>query len=340
MGFTDTAAKQLHDCLKRIGKAELGLFPTPLHRLNNLEEALGYSKIFIKRDDMTGLGPGGNKVRSLEYIMKQVINRHHDLVIVSGPMQSNLCTLTANACARLRVQCVIVHNGEKPEKYQGNELLNRLSEVRMHYAGNISRPQRDEYVNRLYRTYREQGYNPYVIENGATTGFGALGYVSGAAELLRQNEEQNLGIREIFIPGGNGGVAAGLIFGNAVLGCPFRINVVSVDDEISLLQDGIRSAISQVEAITGFTIEGLPEKGYNILDTYRGAGWGSNTPESMEAVLQFPRVEGLYLENIYNSKVAAGMMDMIKRGKTEGNVCFLHTGGFGSLFAQFDMATS
>lgn len=337
MAIANTEMEHLSTCLGRIGKCELGIFPTPLHRLYNLEERLNFSRIFIKRDDMTGLGPGGNKVRSLEFIMRQVLSANHDMVIVSGPMQSNLCTLAANACARLRLECVIVHNGEKPERYQGNELLNRLSQVKTYYAGNISRPMRDEYVRRLCEDYRKRGHNPYVIENGATTGYGALGYVGAAAELLCQNKEQALGIRDIFVPGGNGGVAAGLIFGNAALGCPFRINVVSVDDERSLLAEGIHTAISQMEEITGISIEGISEKGYNILDAYRGGGWGSNTTESIEAVLQFPREEGLYLENVYNSKVVVGMMDWIQKGKTEGNVCFLHTGGFGSLFAQFEI---
>lgn len=333
---TDIDMDQLCACLKQIGKAEMGLFPTPLHRLRNLEETLRFEKIFIKRDDMTGLGPGGNKVRSLEFIMRQVLDGHHDLVIVSGPMQSNLCTLAANACARLRVECVIVHNGEEPEHYTGNELLNQISRVKTYYAGNISRPERDEYVERLSEAYRTQGRRPYVIENGATTGFGALGYVNAAAELLRQNREQGLEIHDIFVPGGNGGVAAGLIYGNAWLGCPFCINVVSVDDELPVLYEGIRETVSQIGEITGISIEGIRGKGYNILDDYRGGGWGSNTPESVEAVLQFPREEGLYLENVYNSKVVAGMMDWIRRGKTKGNVCFLHTGGFGSLFAQFE----
>lgn len=336
MVITDTGMQRLSDCLKQIGKTEIGIFPTPLHRLYNLEETLNFSQIFIKRDDMTGLGPGGNKVRSLEFIMKQVVDGHHDLVIVSGPMQSNLCTLAANACARLRIECVIVHNGEKPEKLCGNELLNWLSQVRTYYAGAISRPRRDEYVSNLCEIYRSQGKNPYVIENGATTGFGVLGYVNAAIELMRQNEEEKLGIRDLFVPGGNGGVAAGLIFGNAQLGCPFRINVVSVDDEETLLSKEIESALSQVKEITGFSIDGCSGKGYNILDEYRGGGWGSNTPESSGMVFQFPAEEGLYLENVYNSKVMAGMIDQIRKGKTEGNVCFLHTGGFGSLFAQFD----
>lgn len=336
MVITDTEMERLNDCLQKIGKIEIGIFPTPLHRLYNLEETLKFGKIFIKRDDMTGLGPGGNKVRSLEFIMKQVLDGHHDLVIVSGPMQSNLCTLAANACARLRVECVIVHNGEKPEKFCGNELLNHLSQVRTYYAGAISRPRRDEYVSNLCEAYRAQGRNPYVIENGATTGFGALGYVNAAVELMRQNEEQKLGIRDLFVPGGNGGVAAGLIFGNAQLGCPFRINVVSVDDDRILLSEGIESALSQVEKITGLPFDRGAEEGFIILDDYRGGGWGSNTPESSGMVLQFPAEEGLYLENVYNSKVMAGMVDRIRKGKTEGNVCFLHTGGFGSLFAQFE----
>ncbi len=323
----------LEDKLK--DKVQLGVLPTPLYRLVNIEKSLNYESIYIKRDDMTGLGPGGNKTRSLEYLLAEAIKENADSIIVSGPLQSNLCTLTACACNKLGLSCVLVHNGEEPERYEGNVLLNHILGVEMHFIGNVGEAERSSYVDKLYRELKERGSTPYIIKNGASTGYGAFGYINAVYEIVEQCKSNNIKIDEIFAPGGNGGVATGLIYGNAMLGFPFKINIISVEYDKKKLLNNIEKIMEEINEITNIPFNYKIEDICNIIDDYRGEGWGQNTIESEKMVFDFAKTEGIFIENIYNSKVIVGMIDMIKKKKIEGNVCYIHTGGFGSLFSQF-----
>ena len=320
--------------LKETKRVGLGLWPTPVHRLTNLERELGHEKIYIKRDDLTGLGPGGNKTRSLEFLLADAMAQQKDTVVVSGPVQSNLCTLAACACARVGLRCLFVHNGDKPRRAEGNGLLNQLLNVETHFLGNVDKPEREDFVRRLADRLEAEGSAPYVIENGASTGMGAMGYVHAVGELCAQDQSQGLELAELFVPGGNGGVAAGLIYGNYLRGNPFTINVVSIEDRGEVLQAHIDRILNELAEITGRPIEAAADA-YRILDGYYGGGWGINTAESERAVRGFPQSEGIFIENVYNSKVLVGMADRVKNGGVRGNLCYLHTGGFGSMFSQF-----
>lgn len=96
--------QQLENALKAVPQVSLAALPTPFMRMENLEKKLNHAGIFIKRDDLTGLGPGGNKLRSLEFLLGEAMAQSADTVIAAGPPQSNLCTLTAAACARLALR--------------------------------------------------------------------------------------------------------------------------------------------------------------------------------------------------------------------------------------------
>lgn len=320
--------------LEQIERVHLATLPTPLEPLSNLERRMGYSDVYIKRDDLTGLGPGGNKLRSLEFIAGEAIAGGKDTLIASGPVQSNLCTLTAAACAKLGLKCILVHNGQEPKQVTGNLLLNRLLGAESHFTGDNSSKERARYVEKLAESISDR-CNPYIVQNGATTGTGALGYTNAIMELEQQFREKELSGGTIFAPGGNGGVATGLIYGNALCGFPFHIVIISVEDDKETLTSNIKGVIKELEGILGLPFEHDVLKTCTIDDSYRGEGWGVNTPESSRMVTEFSKLEGIIIEHVYNSKVLVGMQDYIQKGKVTGPVCYLHTGGFGSLFAQF-----
>ncbi|MDR1106342.1 MAG: pyridoxal-phosphate dependent enzyme [Treponema sp.] len=326
----------LTGALGRLPRLRLGCYPTPLHRLEGLEAALNYRGIYIKRDDLSGLGPGGSKLRSLEYLLGEALDGGKKQVIVSGPGQSNLCTLTAAACAKVSLPCLMIHNCAEPGRRTGNLLLNCIMGAESIFLGDISAGERRAFEEKFAAGLEEKGGKPFVIRNGGTTGTGAMGYAEIAAEIRRQCVEQGFDIGTIFVPGGNGGVAAGLIYGNAVMGRPFRVCVISVEDSREELAGHIRRVIAEAERLTGIPFPGDIEDGCDIEDAYRGEGWGINTAESEEAVRDFPRREGIFIEHVYTAKVIAGMEDYIRGGKTKGGLCYLHTGGFGSLFSQFE----
>lgn len=321
--------------LDQVDRVALLPAPTPLHRLEEFKERNDV-QVYIKRDDMTGIGPGGNKVRSLEYLLGEAKQQGADKILASGPEQSNLCTLAAAACAKAGLSCELVHNGGTPERKEGNVLLNQLLGVKSHFLGDCGSEKRTAYVEELAEKYAAEGMHPYIIRNGATTGRGALGYTAAIREMKKQCEEMGIDEMTIFAPGGNGGVAAGLIYGNEMMGRPFHLVIVSIEDETEVLIQHIKDTIKETEEITGLPMEQEDiTLAAEITDAYRGEGWGVNTLESSEEILKFVRREGIFIENVYNSKVVVGMKDWIEKEKVKGTVCYLHTGGFGSLFAQY-----
>ena len=303
--------KPIERFLRETDHMPLMPMPTPLHPMHYQPSGKDVS-LLIKRDDMTGVGPGGNKIRSLEFLLGEARSKGASKILAAGPEQSNLCALTAAACAKAGLDCELIINAAEPARKEGNLLLEELAAA-----------------------YQSAGEQVYVVRNGATTGRGALGYTAAVVEMKRQCEDLGIGRMTIFAPGGNGGVAAGLIYGNQLMGQPFRIVIVSVEDDRETLTAHIRSTISEAEEITGLPMDVPVEQAAEITDAYRGGGWGENTEESQQAVLSFARSEGIFIENVYTSKVLVGMMDWIEQEKVSGPVCYLHTGGLGSLFAQY-----
>ena len=314
--------KPIERFLRETDRVPLMPMPTPLHPMHYQPSGKDVS-LLIKRDDMTGVGPGGNKIRSLEFLLGEARSKGASKILAAGPEQSNLCALTAAACAKAGLDCELIINAAEPARKEGNLL------------GPCDGAVRNRRMEELAAAYQSAGEQIYVVRNGATTGRGALGYTAAVVEMKRQCEDLGIGRMTIFAPGGNGGVAAGLIYGNQLMGQPFRIVIVSVEDDQETLTAHIRSTISEAEEITGLPMDVPVEQAAEITDAYRGGGWGENTEESQQAVLSFARSEGIFIENVYTSKVLVGMMDWIEQEKVSGPVCYLHTGGLGSLFAQY-----
>lgn len=323
------------DVLHSIPRLDIGLFPTPLHAMKRLEQELDYPGIFIKRDDLNGIGPGGNKIRSLEYLLAEAADQGCDTVLAAGPLQSNLCALTAAACAKLGLSCILLLNGDHPAQLTGNLLLNDLLGAQTHYLGPVSRDRREAAMRELCAEVRKQGGHPYVIPNGATTGRGALGYVRAIPELMEQCAQMKLENLTIYAPVGNGGVAAGLVLGNWLAGSPFRIVAVSVEYDHTDTCAHIAETLAGSAKILGCAFPPPLESLCRVTAEFRGDGWSCDTPSSRAEVLRLARMEGILSENIYNSKVLVAMETEIRQGKVSGNVCFLHTGGIGSLYAQY-----
>ncbi|HHY45245.1 MAG TPA: pyridoxal-phosphate dependent enzyme [Firmicutes bacterium] len=341
-GAIDTAlgshATRLHAALESRPKVRLGHFPTPLSRLSNVERHLAREHLYLKRDDLTGVSLGGNKVRGLEYLLGDAISLGADVVITGGGLQSNLCSLTAAACAKVGLRCVIVHNDMRPEPgaIAGNMLLNAIFGSEEVFIGRVSEEERAAAMDGLAAELRAQGSVPYVIHNGASTPMGALGYVSAALELFKQSQTLGLGLQHVAIVGAMGGTASGLVFGAAALGAPFHVHVISVEYPENELRRRITDLTRGIEEMLGIQPPVPPAEVMTIHDRYLGEGYGIPTPESREAARLLAIHEGIILENVYTSKTVAGFLDLVAGRNTwvHGPAACFHTGGMGALFAQ------
>lgn len=331
-------------------KLELGCYPTPLQRMKRIEKEFSLPvPFYIKREDLSGLGPGGNKVRCMEYLLEEAVSKGCDIVVASGPYESNLCTTVAAACAALSLDCTLVYNSFQPEDRRGNMVLNQILDVREVFLGTCSGTERNDKATLLCNGYRVEGRKPFLIENGASTGLGVLGYIDMLREIKEELEKEDgtadktaVGtagedgpkkLGRIFVPGGNGGIAAGLICGNYLENMPFEITVISVEHRKEILENRIKKLIAETEKYVGpigCELESLCE----VTDLYAGDGWGSNTEESTRMVKYFPHLTGIYIENIYCSKTVVGAVTESGKGESGLPVIYIHTGGFASLFAQ------
>ena len=328
--------QQVMEVLSQFPRLELGTFPTPLHPMRHLQSRLDTGlPLYIKRDDLTGLGCGGNKVRNLEYLLGDMVSRGGDVVLASGKSQSNLCTLTVSACRKAGLDCIIFHNDQPDGRKVGNQLLNYLSGADLRYIGPVSDAQREEHVAQYAQQLQSQGRHPYIIKNGASTALGALGYVCAMVELCQQCQQMDLELRHLFVPGGNGGLAAGTIFGAALTQAPFHVHVITVEHEVPVLKGILEGFLREIAQLTGQLEQFDFDRVYTVHGEYRGGGWSKSTPECIQQIYDLAQIEGIYVEQVYTSKTLYGMVDMVRRGLVDTNACYLHTGGFGALFSQF-----
>ncbi len=335
-------AASLQTLLGRVPRVELGIWPTPVQHLPRLGRAHGARNLLVKRDDMSGLGLGGNKVRSLEFLLGAALAEGADTVIAGGGLQSNLCRLAAAAAAKLGLECVLVHNDERPGFYQGNMLLNHLAGARQVFAGPVGEDEREALCDSIAAQVRRDGGRPYVIRNGASTSLGALGYVRAALELYGQSVSMGLDLANVVIVGAMGGTAGGLVLGLALLGAPFRAHVISVEyPKDELARRLLELAAGALDVLERCRLPHEPHLAPASFDTaavvweeYLGPGYALDSDDSRAALFAAARLEGLYLEPVYTAKTLAGCLDLLECNRIERDrgCCFFHTGGSGALF--------
>jgi L-cysteate sulfo-lyase len=321
-------------------RIQLGHFPTPLEPMANLTALLGGPRLWVKRDDCTGLSTGGNKTRKLEYLMAEAIAARADVVITQGATQSNHARQTAAAAAKLGMKCHILledRTGSTDPDYtdNGNVLLDRLHGATVDRRSGGSNMQQE--MEQLAEQLKADGARPYVIPGGGSTPVGALGYVSAAMELASQAAARGLRMDHLVHATGSAGTQAGLVAG-----------LHAINSDTKLLGIGVRAPQERQEAmvydLACRTAEhmrmggGIPRELVAANCDYVGAGYGLPTAGMLEAVEILARTEGLLLDPVYSGKGMAGLIDLIRKGyfKANDNVVFLHTGGSVALFGYGD----
>jgi len=306
----------------------------------NLTALLGGPRLWVKRDDCTGLSTGGNKTRKLEYLMAEAIAARADVVITQGATQSNHARQTAAAAAKLGMKCHILledRTGSTDPDYtdNGNVLLDRLHGATVDRRSGGSNMQQE--MEQLAEQLKADGARPYVIPGGGSTPVGALGYVSAAMELASQAAARGLRMDYLVHATGSAGTQAGLVAG-----------LHAINSDTKLLGIGVRAPQERQEAmvydLACRTAEhmrmggGIPRELVAANCDYVGAGYGLPTAGMLEAVEILARTEGLLLDPVYSGKGMAGLIDLIRKGyfKANDNVVFLHTGGSVALFGYGD----
>jgi len=312
-----------------IPRVHFAHLPTRIEELPRLTEHLNGPRIFVKRDDQTGLAFGGNKTRKLEFLVAEALDQGAKTLITGGALQSNHCRQTAAAAARFGLDCILVLNGVIPDHPSANLLLDQM------FGAEIvtiqDRALRDQTLQQTYEKALADGRKPYLVWYGGSSPTGALGYAFAMQEFM----EQNIHADWIVFGTSSGGTHAGLVLGQRVFGYPGKVLGISIDEPEDWLKTRVSGLASEASEKMGERID-FTRNDILANEEYCQAGYGVLTNAEREAVKIFAKLEGLLLDPVYTGRAAAGMLDLIRKGffKKDETVLFWHTGGQPALFAE------
>jgi D-cysteine desulfhydrase family pyridoxal phosphate-dependent enzyme len=313
----------------------LALLPTPLVAAPRLSRALGGPRILIKRDDLTGFGFGGNKVRGLEYCTGEAVAQKADVVVTGAGEQSNHVRATSAAARVAGLDVVAVMHGERPTGRQGNLLLDELLGAEIRFTGDPSRERLDGRIAEVAEELRRDGRRPYVIPRGGGCALAALGYVECARELSDQLADLPEQAPWVVLATGACTSQAGLVAGTKLTGAVHRMLGITVSRPVEECRERVvRFAAGAAERL-GQTLDLAPED-VLVRGGVVGPGYGVPTPEGVEAIRLVARTEGVFLDPTYTGKAMAGLIEEIRSGRiaADDTVVFVHTGGEPALFAH------
>ena len=309
--------------LESFPRVSLGIFPTPIHKLENISRMLG-TNVYVKRDDLTGLGLGGNKTRKLEFLLADAKARGAEIVFTTGGAQSNHAMLTAAAVGKLGMQAILILKKRGVTGRVGNQLLEHLMGTDVRFVDT------DDYADiyaEMDRVGNELGRPYYKIPCGGSNALGALGYVACAKEI----GDQGTHFDHLICAEGSGGTMAGLALGAKLFLPETKVYGMMVDtDPFDVVTPRLmREAAALLEADvtvsdSDFTLRDMCGPGYAIASAAGNA-----------AVSLMAQKEGIFLDPVYTGKAFAGLLEMAAEGRflPEDKVLFLHSGGAGGLFA-------
>ena len=336
MGNPEVSRRYLDDKLSAIPRVGLADYPSPLLPLPRLSRDLGWP-LWIKRDDLLGPAPGGNKVRKLEYILAEALASGATRLATFGGMQSNHARMTAAAGRRLGFETHIFCFESRPSRMAGNMLLNELYGAKVHFLpiGGGSGGIRLETANRLVKWLaRIQARGSYFVPVGGHSWRGCLGYAAAALELDAQARGLGIGEARLVLAAGTGGTLAGLMAGLFLCESGLKPLAIDVGKLWRAFPESIARLAGEICVRLGTPQRFAPADVPLIEGRYVGSRYGLPSDSGNSAMQLLGRTEGILLDPVYTAKAFGGLTDLIARGEIEAGmpVIFLHTGGLPGIF--------
>lgn len=337
---------KVHARLATFPRFPLAQIPTPLEPLDRLSKEVGGPRIWVKRDDCTGLALGGNKARKLEYLVGDALSQGCDTLISAGALQSNHARQVAAAAARAGLRCVLVLtdsvSGRDASYLEvGNAQIDRVLGAEIHIVP--GHQESAPVCAAIAEESRKAGGKPYVIPIGGSNGTGTLGYIQAFSEIQSQMAEMKESFDLLTLASGSGGTQAGLMLGARLCSWPGRIVGMSVgapsDGVIARINRAGYLAAQLLDAQSLVNEDWQPE----VQDDTRGPAYGIPDSSTLEAIEQTAKLEGLLLDPVYSGKGMAGLIAACRSGQFDNsirNVVFLHTGGTAALSAYAELTIS
>ena len=320
-------------------RIKLANLPTKIEKLDRLSKLIGGPDIYIKRDDYTGTEISGNKIRKLEFSIKEALDMGCDYLITCGGIQSNHARATVAVAVKMGMKAGLVLRGKEDTEIDGNLLINKLLGADIRFiTPEEYRNRKMEIMEELKKEMEIKGFKPYIIPEGASNGIGSFGYCNAMEEILAQEKEMSIHFDGIFVAVGSGGTHAGLLLGSKILGSTSKIYGINVCDDEKYFKNRIYEILNEGNKYLNMDIEfNISE--INIIDGYVGQGYALSTPIELNFIHEFARLEGVILDPVYTGKGMYGLTEELKKGRFKDfkNILFIHTGGLFGLFPQKDL---
>jgi D-cysteine desulfhydrase len=300
---------------------------TPIEPLPRLGARLGV-ELVVKRDDLTGFAESGNKVRKLEFLVRDALDHGADTLVTIGALQSNCARATAAIAARLGLRCVLGLRGERPAVADGNLLLARLFGAEAVFVSPEEAGDSDQFLATLADRVRQSGRRPYLIPESGSNELGVLGYAALVEELQAQIAAGAPAPDAIVIAAWSGGSLAGLHLGKALYGLPAEIWGVPIAFEAAAIRDYVWTTVRKAAGRFGLDVS-LDRDTVQLLDGYQGLGRAGVQSEELTIVAEAARESGLLLDPVYTGKAFLALTREARRtpGRFGQRVLFVHTGG-------------
>ncbi len=316
-------------------RAPLATLPTPLEAGPTLG---GASRLWVKRDDLTGLGGGGNKARKLEFLCGEAVATGARSLVTVGAAQSNHCRMTAAAGARLGLETHLVLSGDRPSETTGNQLLSMLFGAQLHFTGAEESHWGELEIAReaVSDQLVAEGLVPYAIPIGGSTAVGALGYAAAFVELLDQCGAAGVMPSHVVFTSSSGGTHAGLLAGRAAAAHAGRdvpgVVAIGVAKGVNVGRPDIAGLANQTLTLMQSTAI-VAEEDVEVDTRWIGDDYAVPTESGDAAIRWAARHGGWLLDRTYSGKGCAGLLGLATEGRFGSDVVFVHTGGWPALFA-------
>lgn len=304
---------------------------TPIHAWDLSQLPKGFS-LFIKRDDLTGNTLSGNKVRKLDFLLADALYKNCDTIFTCGGLQSNHCRATAVASRQLGLSCYLFLRSPKQTTdigYAGNLLLSKMvgSKIIVIPQLQYKHGLKQMMEKMAKKVLNQKGSSVYQIEVGGSSYTGMFGYLTAFQELIEQDVLDDFD--DIVVTVGSGGTASGIAIGNYLTGSKLKCHAVNVSDNAAYFYNKIN------EDLQAGGLDVKAEEIIDIIDGYKGQGYGLSAQHELESILEISRTTGIMMDPVYNIKAVRGMLTEMKSNPTRfrgQRILYIHTGGVFGLY--------
>lgn len=321
--------------VNKFPRVELVRTATPLEYLDRLSDFLGRD-IYIKRDDVTPLAMGGNKLRKLEFLIADAKSKGANILVTAGAIQSNHVRQTAAVAAKYGMRCIAllenpINSHAENYLHNGNSYLMELFGCEVEFVDELNAP--DEQLETLRLRLAREGLVPYVVPVGGSNALGSLGYVVCASEIAEQAKAMGIDFAAVVVPSGSAGTHAGLAVGLEHLMPKSELIGVTVSRVVATQEPKVIKLQQEVASLLDMSVNAK----ISLWDEYFLPIYGMPNEQGMDAVKLLARLEGITLDPVYTGKAMAGLLDGVAtdRFSRSGPLLFVHTGGSPALFAYY-----